>query len=184
MGNKKQSSAAEITEKELTAYFSDLSASQKNKTAPALQLQLFEDFKAFFPARKNQRDDYKMYRFALELLDGKSGVEAYRLAYNTKTDNVSTQYVAACRLKKHPKVQLILKTLRERAEERALLSTTELYAGISHLALNGAKEELRLAAYREVAKIRGVYSQPDGVVADTLVLNVIRPGARKKEGHV
>lgn len=148
--------------------------------SPAKQLQLFEDFKEFFPAAKIKTDDFKMYRFALALFNGSSGVEAYRAAYDSKTDNVNTQYVAACRLKKHPKVTLIIKTLRERAERQALMPTTELFAAITHLARNSTKEELRLAACREIAKIHGVYEQADGVVADTLVLRVNRPAAAKK----
>lgn len=166
-----------MTEKELLNSLAS-AAQPKKRTSAAVQLQLFEDFKEIFPSAKVKSDDCKMYRFALELFAGKSGVEAYRAAYDSKTENVNTQYVAASRLKKHPKVKLILTTLQERAEEKALMDTTELYAGISDLARNGAKAELRLAAYREIGKILGVYKQPDGVVADTLVLNVNRPVTR------
>lgn len=172
-----------LSEKELLANLDAAAKTKKHPGAPARQLELFENFKEFFPAPKIKTDDYKMYRFALALFAGKSGVEAYREAYDTKTDNVNTQYVAASRLKKHPKVTLILKTLRERAEEQALMPTTELFATITHMARNSAKDELRLAACREIAKIHGVYEQADGVVADTLVLRVNRaPGAAKQKG--
>lgn len=170
-----------LSESELLEKLDAEAESKKRPCTPARQLQLFENFKEFFPSPKIKTDDYKMYRFALGLFAGKSGVEAYRDAYDTQTDNVNTQYVAACRLKKHPKVALILKTLRERAEEQALMPTTELFATITHMARNSAKDELRLAACREIAKIHGVYEQADGVVADTLVLRINRAAPEKSQ---
>ncbi len=172
-----------ITDNELLDGLDKAARDARTHKKPAEQLQLFEDFKSFFPAAKAKADDFKMYRFALELFNGKSGVEAYRAAYDTKTDNVNTQYVAASRLKKNPKVRLILKTLTERAEEQALMPTTELFATITQMARNGAKDELRLAACREIAKIHGVYEQADGLVADTLVLRVNRPAEKKRGGE-
>lgn len=59
--------------------------------------------------------------FAMAVADGKTQTEAYRIAYDTKTDNINTIYVNSCKVAGKEEVKEYIRALRERKEETAYL---------------------------------------------------------------
>lgn len=158
--------------------FEQIAKTKNRNVKPDAQLWLFEEFKKYFPEEKpkKQLDSLKLFHFANNIAAGMSNVEAYRKAYDTKTNNLNTQYVAACRLAKHPKVRLMVQDIVKRAEKTALMSKMEALRLLSESARSNPKPELRQAAQIKVLEAYGVFDKDKTQeMPDTFIFKVILP---------
>ena len=117
------------------------------------------------PKKKRKELTPKQKKFAQNVAKGMSQVDAYRDAYNSKTDNKNSHRTRAFEVAQHSDVSAMIEDLRRRAEEgvvwtrqmamTALLDTYHMARDQNHATgATGALKELNaMYGYNEATKI-------------------------------
>lgn len=92
------------------------------------------------------------------LLQNRPACEAYRAAFNCKTDNFNTVYSSAYKLKEKPKIKYYLEVKGKALAQAADIQTGEIIANLAALARGAKKDSDRIKANDVLAKIKGLYN--------------------------
>ncbi len=92
------------------------------------------------------------------LLKNRPACEAYRTAFNCKTDNFNTVYSSAYKLKEKPKIKYYLEVKGKALAEAADIQTGEIISNLANLARNAGKDADKIKANDILAKIKGLYN--------------------------
>lgn len=121
----------------------------------------------------------KQTTYADAILDGKTGSDAYRCAYNTKGGNRVVARKAAD-LKKHPAVQGYIRKVRAESQARKILERQQALGVLSDIVMNEAlAAKDRIKAIETLSKLQGwnVLQKPKEQETGSL-LRRIRQGRR------
>lgn len=131
------------------------------------QLYLFEELHDYNnllkkQALQKQKTDkglsFKQEAAARLLACGLSKTETYLLTHpESGKENKKSLWVRACKFCNQDKVLLRVEDIKAKYSEEALMSVTDAYKGLSELARNAVKEEVRRASYVDILKIHGVF---------------------------
>lgn len=92
------------------------------------------------------------------LLQNMPACEAYRTAFNCKTDKFSTVYSSAYKLKEKPKIAYYLDIKGKELAQAADIQTTEIIANLARVARTALKDADKIRANDVLAKIKGLYN--------------------------
>ena len=127
----------------------------------------------------------KQTAFADAILDGKTGSDAYRIAYNTKGSNRAVARKAVD-LMKHPAIIAYIKDMRSRVQTKKIMDKQEMLQELTEIARAKKKEgkeatTTRVSAMERIAKMQG-FDAPQKIEAkvEGSLLDRIRKGNKSK----
>lgn len=114
----------------------------------------------------------KQERFCHGIVDGKTQFDAYKEAYNTKNMANNSIYVEASKLMDNPKIAQRIAELRERIDNKLIMSATKRAEKLTEF-VNNDDPSIAMKAIDILNKMTGEYTQKvEASVAQEIEVNI------------
>lgn len=114
----------------------------------------------------------KQEKFCHAIVDGKTQVDAYKEAYNTKNMADNSIYVEASKLMDNPKIAQRIAELRERIDNKLVMSATKRAEKLTEF-INNDDPSIAMKAIDILNKMTGEYTQKvEASVAQEIEVNI------------